>query len=171
MTRTVGSGAGALYRGAFSEFGGVAAEGALVDLAFLGTRKRNPVVLQFIDSLGRFARQVFHRIGVAQPVGPLDRVVHVPLPVVRPHVRQRGRNAALCRDRMRAGRENLCDTGRFQPLLGHAESRTQARASGAHDDAVIFVCLVVVCSHGVLRVRSWRWRTGRWQPRHRKGRW
>ena len=171
VARAVGRRAGALHGRAFAELGRVAAEGTLVDLTLFRSRKRHPVVLQFIDSLRCLAGEVFHRVGVAQPVRALHRVVHVPLPVVRPHVRQRRGDAALCRDGVRPGREDLGDAGSAQPLLGHAKGRAKARAAGTHDDAVVFVCFVFVCSHGVLRERSWRWRTGRLRPRHRKGRW
>ncbi len=63
----------------------------------------------------------------------------MPLPAVRPHVLQRGGDAALRRDRVRARREDLGDAGRLQPLLGHAERGAQARAAGADDDDVEFV--------------------------------
>jgi hypothetical protein len=86
VARAVGGGAGALHRGAFAELGRVAAEGALVDLAFLGAGERDAVMFQLVDRLRRLTREVFHRVGVAQPVGALHRVVHVPVPVVRPHV-------------------------------------------------------------------------------------
>ena len=49
---------------------------------------------------------------------------------------QRGGDAALRRDRVRAGREDLGDAGGLQALLGHAERGAQAGAAGADDDDV-----------------------------------
>jgi len=47
----------------------------------------------------------------------LDGVVHVPFPIVRTHIGKRGRDPALRRDGVRAGRKYLGDTGRAQPRL------------------------------------------------------
>ena len=131
----VGGGAGAL-RGALAEIGGHAAERALVDLAFLGARERHAPVVELVDRGGRVAAEVFDRVLVAEPVGALDGVVHVPAPVVRPHVAERGGNAALRRDGVRAGREHLGDAGGLQARLGAADAGAQARAAGADDHDV-----------------------------------
>ena len=101
----VGGGAGALRRRAFAELGGHAAERALVDAAVLGARERHAVVLELVDGVRRVAAQIFDGVLVAEPVGALDGVVHVPAPVVRPHVAERGGDAALRRDGVRARRE------------------------------------------------------------------
>src|SRR5712692_9718586 len=97
----VGGGAGAL-RGALAVMGGHAAEWALIDLAiFLAARERQAPMLKLVDRLRRVAAQIFDGVLVAEPVGALDGVVHVPAPVVRPHVAERSRNPTLCRDGMR----------------------------------------------------------------------
>ena len=132
----VGDGAGALHRRAVAELGHVAAEGALVDLAALGARERHAVVLELVDRLRRLAGEVLHRVVVAEPVRPLDGVVHVPLPAVGAHVAERGRDAALGGDGVRAGGEDLCDAGGGEALLGHAEGRAEAGAAGADDHHV-----------------------------------
>jgi hypothetical protein len=145
----VGRGAGALHRRAFAIFGGVAAERALIDLALLGARERHAVMLELIDRLGRLAGEVFHGVGVAEPVRPLHGVVHVPLPAVGPHIAERRRDAALRRDGVGAGREHLGHAGRAQPLLGHAERGAQAGAAGAHDHHVIGVIDRIKAAAGV----------------------
>ncbi len=86
MAGAVGGGASTLHRRAFAKLSGVAAKGTLVYFAFLCTRKRHAVVFQLINRLGRFAGQIFHCIGIAQPVRAFDRVIHMPLPMVRAHV-------------------------------------------------------------------------------------
>eukprot|EP00043_Microstomoeca_roanoka_P027452 m.14606 g.14606 ORF g.14606 m.14606 type:complete len:550 (+) comp7649_c2_seq1:323-1972(+) len=150
MARPVRRGAGALHGRAFAELGRVAAERALIDLAFFGAREGHAVMFQLIDRIGGRAGEVFHGIRVAQPVRPLDGVVHVPLPVVGAHVAQAGGDPALGGDRVRAGRENLGDAGRFQPLLGHAECRAQTGPAGAHDHHVISMLFDFVCRHWVV---------------------
>ena len=52
----VGGGAGALHRRAIAEFGHVAAERPLVDLALFGARERHAVMLELVDGRRRFAR-------------------------------------------------------------------------------------------------------------------
>ena len=135
----VGRRAGALGRRPLPIFGGHAAEGALVDLAVLGARERHAVMLELVDRRRRLAAQIFDRVLVAEPVRPLDGVVHVPAPVVLAHVAERGGDAALGRDGVRAGREDLGDAGGLQAGFGAAERRAQARAAGADDDDVVGV--------------------------------
>ena len=145
---TVGGGAGALHGRALAELGRVAAERALIDLALFGARERHAVMFQLIDRGGRRAREVFHRVGVAQPVRALHGVVHVPLPVVGAHVGQRRGDAALRRDGVRPGREHLGDAGGLEALFSHAQRGAQPRPAGAHDHHVIVMRLVLICGHG-----------------------
>ena len=132
----VGGGAGAL-RLALAVVQRHAAERALVDLAVLGARERHAPMLELVDRLGRVAHHVFDRVLVAEPVRPLDGVVHVPAPVVLVHVAERRRNAALRRHRMRAGRKHLGDAGGAQARFAAADHGAQAGAAGAdHHDVV-----------------------------------
>ena len=103
----VGGGAGALGGRAFAEFRRHAAERALIDAAVLGARERHAVVLEFVDGFRRVAAEIFDRVLIAEPVGALDGVVHVPAPIVGAHVAERGRDATLRRDGVRARRETL----------------------------------------------------------------
>ncbi len=132
----VGGRAGAL-RGALAVMRGHAAERALIDLAVLAARERQAPVLELVDRGRRVAAQIFDRVLVAEPVGALDGVVHVPAPVVLAHVAERGRDAALRRDRVRAGRKHLGDAGGLEAGLAAADDGAQARAAGAdHHDVV-----------------------------------
>ena len=116
VTGTVGRGTGAL-RGAFTVVRGHAAERALVDLALFGARKRHAPVFEFDDRRNRLTTHVLDRVLIAEPVGTLDGVVHVPAPVVLAHVGERGGNAALRRHGVAACREHLGDIGGFQTGL------------------------------------------------------
>ena len=135
----VGGGAGALGRRAFAELGGHAAEGTLVDAAVLGAAEGHAVVLELVHGLGRVAAEVFDGVLVAEPVGTLDGVVHVPAPVVSAHVAERGGDAALGGHGVRAGREHLGDAGGLQAGLGAAERGAQAGTAGADDDHIVGV--------------------------------
>src|SRR5262249_40284605 len=95
VTSTVGCGAGAL-RSAFAVMRGHAAEGTLIDLAiFLAARERQTPMLEFINSGWRIAAEIFDGILVAEPVGALDRVVHMPAPIILTHVAECGGDTAL----------------------------------------------------------------------------
>ena len=141
MAGAVGGGAGAL-RGAFAVMGGHAAERALIDLAvFLAARERQAPVLQLVDRFRRVAAQIFDGVLVAEPIGALDGVVHVPAPVVLAHIAERRGDAALRRDRVRARRKNLGDAGGAQAGFAAADHGAQPRAAGADHDHVVGVIL------------------------------
>ena len=117
----------------------LAAKGALVDLALVRARERHAVVLQLDHRARRLAAHVVDRVLVAQPVAALDRVVHVPPPVVLAHVAQRRVHTALRRRRVRARREELGDARHVEALLGEPKGRAQAGAASAHDNRVVLV--------------------------------
>ena len=129
VASAVGGGAGALHR-RFTKVAHVAAEGPLIDLALFGAREGHAEVLELIDGGRRIAAEIFDRILVAQPVGTLHGVIHVPAPVIGAHVGERRRDAALCGHRVRARGEHLGDAGRTQARLRGAERGAQASATG-----------------------------------------
>src|SRR6185437_2495404 len=105
---------------------GHAAEGPLKDLAVLGAREGHAPMLELVDRLRRVAAEIFDGVLVAEPVRALDRVTHVPAPVVGAHVAERRGDAALRRYGVRAGGEHLGDTGSAQSRLARADHRAQA---------------------------------------------
>ena len=124
---------------AFAEIGRHAAERALIDFPRLGARERHAVMLEFDDRRDGLAAHVLDGVLVTEPIRALDGVVHVPAPIVRPHVAERRAHAALCRDRMAAGRKDLGDTGRREALGGHAEvARKPARRTDDDDVVLVF---------------------------------
>ncbi len=133
----VRGGTRALRRWAFAVIRRHAAEGPLIDLAVLGARKGNTVVLELVDRVGSVAAQIFDGVLIAEPVGAFDGVVHVPTPIVGAHVAQRRRDAALSGNRMRPRRKDLRDACRFETGFGATERRPQSCATGAdHDDVI-----------------------------------
>src|SRR3546814_3529948 len=117
MTGTVGSGAGALRRLAFTVLRRHATKRTLINLAFRGARERHTVMFKLDDRGDGFTGHVLDRILVTEPVGTLDGVVHVPQPMVLGHIAERSRDAALRRDGVRTRRENLGDVDRKSTRL------------------------------------------------------
>src|SRR5258707_12809845 len=78
-----------------AEADGLSAERTLINRAILGARERNAEMLQFQHRGYRLAAHIFDRILVAEPVGALDRVVHVKAPIVAvAHIAERSRPCA-----------------------------------------------------------------------------
>ena len=140
MPGPVGGGAGALGQ-TLAPLHGVAAERPLVDQAVLGARERHTKVLELDDRFHCIAAHEFDRVLVAEPVGPLDGVVHVPAPVVLAHIAERRADAALRRDGMAAGREDLADAGGLEPRNGHSQCRPQTGAAAPDNDDIVSVML------------------------------
>ncbi len=87
----------------------------------------------------RFLAHELDGVLVAQPVRPLDGVVHVPAPVVLTHVRQRRADAALCRHGVAARGKNLGDAGGGEARFGQPQRGAQSSAAGADHDHVMGV--------------------------------
>ena len=111
MAGTISRRTGTLCSRACSVLSSHAAERALVNLAFFSTRKRQAVMLQFQNCRRGFFTHEFDGVLVTQPVGTLDGVIHVPAPVILPHIAKRSRNSTLCGNRMATGRKYLGHTG------------------------------------------------------------
>ena len=141
---TVGGGTGPLRGCPLTELRGHAAEGTLIDAAFLGTAEGHTEVLQLQHRIDGVTHHVLDGVLVTQPVRPLDGVVHVPAPVVGAHVAQRGGDAALRRDRVRPRREHLGDAGRVQPRLRTAHGGAQSGTAGTdHHHIELVLCNLV----------------------------
>ena len=136
---TVGGGAGALHRRAFAHVLHVPAEGALVDRAVVIAAEGHAGMFEFVDRLRRLAHEIFDRVLVAQPVGALDGIVHVPRPVVGGVVAEAGGDPALRGDGVRTRREDLGDVGSLETAFGGAHRGAQARTARADDYHVIGV--------------------------------
>src|SRR5439155_17634568 len=140
-------GAGALRGRAFAHVLRHAPECALVNFAFGCAAEWQAGMLQLDDGSRCFARQIFDRVLVPEPVRPFDRVVHVPLPVIGAHVAEARGDSALCGHGMAAGWEDLGNARRFQPRAGCAHRCAQARPAGAHDDHVISMIDDLIGAH------------------------
>ena len=150
----VSGGAGALHRRAFAVFGGMAAKRALVNLALFGAAERYAVMIQLVNRLRRLTCEVFHRVGVTEPVRAFDSVIHVPLPAVGAHVAKGCGDAALCGHGVRTRRENLSHTGGAQTLLGHAQRGAQTSTASPHDNHVIVMHFIRIGFGHVLNLRA-----------------
>ena len=139
VTGTVGGGAGALDRGARAHILHVTTKRALVDRAVVVAAERHAGMFELDHRRRGLTHHIFDRVLVAEPVGTLDGIVHVPRPVIGRVVAQAGGNSALRRHGMAARREDFGDAGGLEALLGAAHRRAQARSTRADDDRVIDV--------------------------------
>ncbi len=116
----------------------VPAEAALGDLAVGRAAEGQTPVLELDDRVDRLARQDLGRVLIRQVVPALDRVEHVPFPVILFQVAERGADAALGRPGVRPGGIELRDhrhVGDARELhRGH-----QPGATRADDDHVMLV--------------------------------
>jgi len=78
---------------------------------------------------------------IAEPVGTLDSIVHVPSPIVLVHVPQSGIDASLGGHGVAPRGEELGDAGRLKARLGETECCPQARTAGTDDDGIVLVVL------------------------------
>jgi hypothetical protein len=98
-------------------------------------------VLQLNNRRWRLPRHIVNGILVTEPVRALDRIVHVPSPVVLVHVAQGRVDAALGRDRVTSGREQLRYAGSVEAGLRKAEGGSQAGASSSYNNCIVLVVL------------------------------
>src|SRR3546814_7254299 len=82
-------------RGALAVMRGHAAERALINLAFLGARERQAIVLQLQHRSRRLLAHVLDGVLIAQPVRALDGVVEMEAPVVLAHIRSEEHTSEL----------------------------------------------------------------------------
>jgi hypothetical protein len=115
---------------------GVAAELALVDLAVRRAVERQAHVLEFDDGLDGLAGEDLGGVLVDQVVAALDRVEHVPLPVVLLEVPESGADTALGGAGVGAGGIELRQDGGVDAFTGQFERGPEAGAAGADDDRV-----------------------------------
>src|SRR6185503_10689140 len=107
MAGSVRGGAGALGGRSLAHVLCHSAERALVDLPLRCAAEGEAHVLELDDCRWRLAAHIFDRVLVAEPVGALDGVVHVPSPVVRAHVAEAGGDSALRGDGVASGWKDL----------------------------------------------------------------
>ena len=130
-------GAGARCLAALAEILGLAAERALVDAPRFRAGERQPHVFELEHRLGADAAHVFDGVLIADVVGPLDGVVHMPAPVVVRVVAADGTgDAALGGDSVGAGWEDLRQHGGSQARLRQLQAGPHPGATAADDEAV-----------------------------------
>jgi hypothetical protein len=139
VTGTVGGGARAQCGWSLAELRGHSAEGSLINLAALRPGEGHAVMLELIDCVWRVAAHVLDSVLIAEPIGAFHRVVHVPAPVIGSHVAERGGDAALRCNCMRASREHLREAGGSETRLDASERCSEPRTTGADYDDVVCV--------------------------------
>ncbi len=159
-----------------AEVPGVAAEAALVDLALGRPVERQAHVLELDDRLDRLAGEDLGGILVGQVVPALDRVEHVPFPVVFLEVAEGGADPALGGPGVRPGGIELAQDRRRHAGLGELQGRPQAGPARSHDQRIeVLVHAGLRRSAGAAspprscRTRTGPARAGRTRPSGRSG--
>ncbi len=138
MTSTVSGRAGASSLPTFAIVLGLTTEWTLVDAPLLGSGERQAHVFQLENSLRANGAHIFDSILVADVIGALNGIVHVPTPIiVRVGRSDRTGDATLCGYGMRAGRKNLGYHSSFVPTLGQLQCGAHARTTATNNDSVI----------------------------------
>ncbi len=119
-----------------AEMAALTTEGTLVDAPALQAGEGHPLVLQFVHRGDGLAAHELDGVLVAEVVGTLYRIEHVPVPVVAVHIAQRCVHAPLGRHRVRAGGKHLGDHRHLVPSIGQLHSGVEAGATGTDDQHV-----------------------------------
>ncbi len=119
---------------------GVAAEAALGDLAAGQAVKGEAHVLKLYDRLNDLLGEDLGGVLVGEVVPPLDRIKHVPLPVVLLHVAQSGPYPSLGRPGVAPGGVELGDHRHIGAFPGRIQGSGEARPARAHHDDLVSVC-------------------------------
>src|ERR1700737_2555089 len=108
----------------FAVFKGLSTKCTLIYFALICSTKGHAEMFQFDDCAGSFPAHVMNGILVAKPITPLDRIVHMPAPIIFSHISrfvnrgmvwlglpESGVDSALGGDCMRTSWEEFCDAG------------------------------------------------------------
>ena len=111
----------------------------LVYLAIFCTTEWHAIVLQLDNGLCCFLCHVMDGILVSKPVTALDRIVHMPNPVILLHVAQCRIDASLCGHGVGPRGKQFGDAGRLEPVLRQSKGRPQSGTARSHDNGIVRV--------------------------------
>ena len=139
--------------GRLAVFLSMPAERPLRDFAVRRAAEGQPPVLQVVNGLNSLAAQDLRRVLVNEVVAALDRIEHVPFPVVLLQVPQRRPNAALGCARVRPRGIQLAQNSHLS-VPRKLQSRHQARAPSSHNHRVVTLHHCFSCQLSVISFRS-----------------
>ncbi len=119
-----------------SKVTGMPAKCPLGDLPLLGPVEGDTQVLQLINSSRGIFSQNFDGILITQIVAALDRVKHVPFPIILLLVTQGSTNPPLCSPGMGTGSEYLAQDSHIG-LFTKFNGRSQSGQSGSNNNHVV----------------------------------
>ena len=137
----------------FTKIGGHTTKWALINFTFFGPRERNTKMLKLINSFRGIATQIFDCILIAQPIRALDRIVHMPTPVIITHIAKRCRNATLSSNSVATRWKNLRNTCCPQAFFRAPKRCTQTRPAGANNDNIELMVYELIFTHSSLHMR------------------
>lgn len=136
---SVGNGTGSVGLASLTVVLGLTTEGSLVDSALVVSREGNTVVFQLDNGLGGLLGHVVDGVLVSEPIGTLDGVIHVPLPVIGVHVSESGVDTSLRSDGVGSGGEQLGDTSGVEASLGQTEGGSETGSTGSNNNTIVLV--------------------------------
>jgi hypothetical protein len=137
VSSSIGGGCAAVSLATFSVLERLASERSLVDLTILRSGKGKTVRLQLENGSRSLSAHVVNGVLVTKPVGALDSVVHVPLPIILSHISKSGIDTTLGSNSVGSGREQLGDASGLESLLSAAHSSSKAGTSSSYYDSIV----------------------------------
>jgi len=131
---------------ALAKIAHVATKWPLINLSALSAGKWETRVLEFYNRGHGLSAHIFYGILVAKPVRTLDRVVHMPLPIVLAQIAEACGDSALSGNGMAPGRKDFADTGGFKTRLNSTLGGAQASAPGTYNDHIVGMIGEFICS-------------------------
>ena len=111
-------------------------------LAIVRSRERASVIFQLNNRLWCLSCHVVDGILISKPIRTLDRVVHVPPPIVLVHVSEGRINSSLSCYSVTSSWKELGYTRCVKTSLGKTKSCPQTSPTGSNDNGIIFVVLL-----------------------------
>ena len=137
MAGPVSCGASAGCLATLAKILGLAAEWALINTSIFSSGKRQSHVLQLKHRFRPLAAHILDSVLIADVVGALDGVVHVPAPVIiRVITGNCAGDATLCRHSVRTCRKHFCNNSRVVSGLRQLQSCTHTCAASANNHCI-----------------------------------
>ena len=137
MPGAIFSGTGTRCLTAFSVVLRLPPERSLIDPPRLGARERHPHMLKLVNNFRAHTTHVLDRILITNVIRTLNRVVHVPAPIVVGIVTSnRAGNSTLRRDCVRTRRKYFGNNCGFQSRLGQLKTRAHTGTATPNDNAI-----------------------------------
>lgn len=111
----------------------LSAKSTLINFTVGCARKRHAIVFQLNNGFGCFSGHVMNCVLISKPIGPLDGVIHVPLPIVVLHIPESGIDSSLGSYCVRTCREEFCDNCGLETFSYQTKGSTETSSTLKQD--------------------------------------